>query len=217
MKKLIILFIGLIFIPVLIKAQQISESKKRDNSITFAYAPTYFTLFDDKLFFDDFWPPSFYLTSNFSLNERLSFSTGVHIIFKKHVGSGLLIDNGFSAAYSGHIKSTNKISYYGIPLRLNYYILKPNQKFNLYAKTEITNALKVNYEKWAPDTNGKFYTHSDTGYNMFLGLGVGVDFKVNERFSTVIEPGLNFSVLGVTPNVGLFDCQLGIKYALSKK
>ncbi len=217
MKKLLILFIGLIFIPVLIKAQKIGESNKRDNSITFAYAPTYFTLFDDKLFFDDFWPPSFYLTSDFSLNERLSFSTGVHIIFKKHVGNGILIDNGFSGAYSGPIKSTNKISYYGIPLRLNYYILKPNQKFNLYAKTEITNALKVNYEKFAPDTYGKFYTNSDFGYIMFLGLGLGANFKVNERFSTVIEPGLIISVLGDTPLVGFFDCQLGIKYALTKK
>jgi hypothetical protein len=149
------------------------------------------------------------------LKQRLSFSTGIHFLHKKIVNQGFIISD-ILPGYSGPTKTTNKYSIFDIPLRLNYYILKPNDKLNLYAKTEIKNSFIINYIKNEPDFSGKSYTHTDYGYDMFLGIGFGLDFKVADRFSIVIEPGFNYSVIGLLPEVGLLDCQFGIKYALTK-
>lgn len=216
MKKLYIVISGLIMIPILVHAQQNNETKNRNQSLTITLAPTYYTTFDDKLFPDTFWPPSLYVTKNFSLKKRLSFSTGIHILYKKMVSEGFITVVGVPG-YSGPIKITNKFSVFDIPLRLNYHILKPNSKFNFYAKTEIKNSLIANYTKGDPDQYGKYGSHTDYGYDMFLGIGFGLDFRVSERLFVVMEPGLNYSVIGLLPDVGLADCQLGIKYLLSKK
>ena len=62
-----------------------------------------------------------------------------------------------------------------------------------------------------------FGSQIDYGYKMFLGIGLGLDFKVADRLSFIAEPGFNYSVIGRLPEVGLFDYQLGIKYSLTKK
>jgi hypothetical protein len=216
MKKFFIIMGGLIMIPILVHAQQDKETKNRDQSLTITLAPTYYTTFDDKLFPDTFCPPSLYVTKNFSIKKRLSFSTGIHLIYKKSLSEGFIIVEGIPS-YSGPVKFTYKYAVFDIPLRLNYHIIKPNSKFNLYAKTEIRNSLIANYKKVDPDQYGKYGSHTDYGYDMFLGIGFGLDFRVVERLSVVIEPGLNYSVFGLLPNEGLADCQIGIKYALSKK
>jgi hypothetical protein len=216
MKKLLIIIGGLIMTPILVNAQQDNETKNRDQSLTITLAPTYYTTFDDRLFPDTFSPPSLYVTKNFSLKKRMSFSTGIHLIYKKSVSEGFIIVEGIPI-YSGPVKFTYKYAVFDIPLRLNYHIIIPNSKFNLYAKTEINNSLIANYKKGDPDQYGKYGSHTDYGYDMFFGIGFGLDFRVAERLSMVIEPGLNYSIFGLLPNEGLADCQIGIKYALSKK
>jgi hypothetical protein len=216
MKKTLILFCGLLLFSALGYAQQDKESKNKDQSLTISIAPTFFATLDENLDADTFWPTSLYLTKNFMIKPRFSFSTGIHFLYKKIIIPGFTI-NDFYSSYSGTTKTTNKYSFFDIPLRLNFYILEPNEKLNLYAKTEMKNSLIVNYTKGEPDMFGRYGTHTDYGYDMFLGIGFGLDFKVVDRLSFVIEPGYNYSVIGLLPEVGLFDCQFGIKYALTKK
>ena len=216
MKKVLILICGLILISALVYAQQDKEPKKKDKSLTISIAPSFFATLDENLDADTFLPASFYLTKNYMLKPRLSFSTGIHFFSKKFVEQGFIIVD-FGPGYSGPTKTTNKFSVFDIPLQANYYLIKPNDKFNLYAKAEILNAFIANYTKGEPDWNGKYGSHTDYGYNMFLGVGFGLDFKVVDRLSFVIEPGFNYSVIGFLPEVGLIDCQFGLKYALTKK
>lgn len=216
MKKALILLPGLLLISALSYAQQDKESAPKDQSLTISIAPSFFATLDENLDAESFWPTSIYVTKNFMLKSRLSFSTGIHFLYKRIVNQGFIISD-FGPGYSGPTKTTNKYSIFDIPLRLNYYILRPNDKFNLYAKTEMKNSLIANYIKGEPDMFGKYSSHTDFGYDMFLGVGFGLDFKVVDRLSFVIEPGFNYSVIGLLPEVGLFDCQLGVKYALTKK
>ena len=215
MKKALILFCGLLLISALIYAQQDQVPKFKDQSLTISFAPSFFAVLDEKLDADTFLPASFYVTKNFMLKPRLSFTTGIHFLYKKTVEEGFLtIYSG--TGYSGPMKTTYKLTIFDIPLQLNYYLIKPNDKFNLYAKAEIKNALIIDYNKGEPNMFGKYRTSTDYGYNMFLGIGFGLDFKVVDRLSVVIEPGYNYSVIGLLPEVGLIDCQLGIKYVLTK-
>jgi hypothetical protein len=216
MKKALILLIGLLLISTFGYAQQDKESKNKDQSLTISIAPTFFATLDENLNANTFLPISFYLTKNFMLKPRLSFSTGIHFLYKKFVDQGFIISD-FGPGYSGPTKTTNKYSIFDIPLRLNYHILNPNDKLNLYAKVEIKNSLIANYIKGEPDMHGEYNTHTEYGYNMFLGIGFGLEFKVVDRLSFVIEPGFNYSVIGLLPELGLIDCQIGIKYALTKK
>lgn len=215
MKKALILT-GLLLISALSHAQQDNESGIKDKSLTISIAPSFFATLDENLDADTFWPKSFYITKNFTLKSRLSFSTGIHFLYKRIVEEGFVLGD-FVPGYSGPTKVTNKYSIFDIPLRLNYHILKPNDKLNLYAKAEMKNSLIINYIKYEPNMLGKHDTHSDTGYDMFLGVGFGFNIKLVDRFSFVIEPGFNYSVIGLLPQVGLFDCQLGVKYNLTKK
>jgi hypothetical protein len=212
MRRLLLILVGLIIIPISGKAQE-NSNEKRDKSLTIAFAPTYFTLFDDEFIPGTFWPPSFYITTNIPIKNRLSLSTGIHFIYKKTEGEGFVISEW---GYSGPTKSTNRISFYSIPIRLNYNILEPNSKFNLYAKAEITNSLIANYTKGSPDFMGTYGSHTEYGYDMFFGLGLGVDFRLSKKLSFVIEPGINYSLFGLLPEVGIADCQLGLKYNLIK-
>ena len=216
MKKALILFCGLLLISALSYAQQDQEPENKDQSLAISIAPTFFAPLDENLDADTFYPTSFYLTKNFMIKPRLSFSTGIHFLYKKIVDQGFITID-FGTGYSGPIKTTYKLSVFDIPLKLNYYVIRPNDKFNLYAKAEIKNSLITNYSKGEPNMLGKYGTHTDYGYDMFLGIGFGLDFKVVDRLSVVIEPGFNYSVIGLLPEMGLIDCQLGIKYALTKK
>jgi hypothetical protein len=222
MKKALILLNVLLLISTFGYAQQGKESKNINQSLTigispsFCTDPTFFATFDENLDSDTFWPTGFFVTKNFMLKPRLSFTTGIHLLYKKMVDQGYITID-FGSGYSGPMKTTYKLSFFDIPLQLNYYILKPNDKLNLYAKTEIKNSLIVLYSKGEPNIFGKYSTHIDNGYDMFLGIGFGLDFKVVNRLSFVIEPGFNYSVIGLLPEVGIFDCKLGIKYVLTKK
>jgi hypothetical protein len=216
MKKALILFCGLLLISTLVYSQQDKESKNKDQSLTISIAPTFFATLDENIDAYTFLPTSFYLTKNFMLKPRLSFSTGIHFLYKKFVNQGFIISD-FFPGYSGPTITTNKYSIFDIPLRLNYHILKPKDKLNLYAKAEIKNSLIANYIKDEPDMLGEYNTHTEYGYNMFLGIGFGLDFKLADRLSFVIEPGFNYSVIGLLPEIVLIDCQLGIKYALTNK
>jgi len=216
MKKALILFCGLLLISALGYAQQDKEPNKKNRTLTISIAPAFFATLDENIDGDTFLPASFYVTENYMLKPRLSFSAGIHFFSKKFVTQGFTISD-FGSGYSGPTKTTNKFSVFDIPLQLNYYIINPNDKFNLYAKTQILNAFIANYTKGEPDMFGKYGSHTDYGYNMFLGIGFGLDFKVVDRLSFVIEPGFNYSVIGFLPEVGLIDCQLGIKYTLTKK
>ena len=215
MKKNIALVGGLLLIPLLVYSQVDSEVKKANRSLTFTVAPTFFATLDEKLDPDTFWPTSLYVTKNFPINQRLSFSTGLHFLYKKIYSEDFVISD-FGPEYSGPTKTTNKYSSIDIPVRLNYHLVKPNDKFNIYAKTEIKNSLIANYFKGEPDSYGEYGSQTEFGYNMFVGIGFGVDFKVLEKLSIVLEPGFNYSVIGLLPEVGLIDFQIGLKYILKK-
>jgi hypothetical protein len=214
MNKALILFSGLFLVPVLINAQQEKVAKNRNNSLTITIAPAFFATMDEKLDAETFWPASLYVTKNFILNKRLSISAGGHFLYKRFYENSFVIGE---MGYSGPVKTTSKYFVFDIPFRLNYHIIKPNDKVNLYLKTEIKNSLIINYFKGDPDFNGEHKSSNAYGYNMFLGIGFGLDFKVVEKLSFVLEPGLNYSVIGILPGVGLIDCQLGVKYDLFKK
>lgn len=215
MKKLFTIIGVLFFLPVLVLSQQVTETKKVDRSLTVTLAPAFFATLDAKLDPDTFWPASIYVTKNFPLKQRLSFSTGIHFLFKKTVVESFVISD-FGPGYSGPTKRTNKISVFDIPLRLNYHIVQPNDRFNLYAKTELKNSFIANYLKGEPDGDGEYGSHTDYGYNLFFGIGFGLDFRVAERLSVVLEPGFSYSVIGMIPEVGLIDFQVGVKYLLRK-
>jgi len=214
MKKGFILS-GLLLFPILVHSQQDSETKKMDQSLTFTLAPTILGVMDEEIDPALFWPTSFYVVKNFPFKKRFSFSTGIHFLYKKFTDAGFIIPE--YGSYYGPIKTTNNIYLIDIPLRLNYHIVKPNNKFNLYAKTELKNSFIANHIKGEPDIHGDYVSYTEYGYNMFLGCGFGLDFKVIERLNAVLEPGINYSVIGFLPGVGLIDCQLGIKYTLIKK
>jgi len=214
MKKVLILCLGLFLISFLTHAQQEKGTKKMDNSLTITVAPAFFATMDEKLDAETFWPTSIYVTKNFILKKRLSISTGVHVLYKKIAEEGFTI---MEMGYSGPTKTTNKYGIFDIPIRLNFYLIKPNDNVNFYSKAEIKNALIINYMKGEPDMFGEYVSNTQFGYNMFIGIGFGLDFKIKDRLSFVIEPGLNYSVLGLLPQVGLIDCQFGVKYNLLAK
>jgi hypothetical protein len=211
MKKVHILILGLLLISVLSNGQQYKEPEKKDQSLTITIAPAFFATMDEKLDGETFWPTSLYVTKNFLLRKRLSISTGGHFLYKKIYEKSFVISE---MGYSGPTKTTNKYFVFDIPLRLNYHIIKPNDNVNLYVKTEIKNSLIVNYYKGEPDFTGDYGSKTELGYNMFLGIGIGLDFKIAKRLYFVLEPGLNYSVLGYLPDVGLVDCQFGVRYDL---
>lgn len=214
MNKALMFFSGLFLIPYLTHAQQEEVTKNMNNSLTIAIAPTFFATMGKKLDAETFWPTSLYVTKNFMLKKRLSISAGGHFLYKKFYEKSFVIGE---MGYSGPVKTTNKYFVFDIPLRINYHIIKPNDKVNLYVKTEIKNSLIVNYFRGDPDFSGEHKSSTEFGYNMFIGVGFGLDFKVIDRLSFVLEPGLNYSVIGLLPGVGLIDCQLGAKYDLFKK
>ena len=215
MKKHIVLIGGLILIPVLVLSQQVTETQKTNRSLTITLAPAFFATLDAKLDHETFWPSSVYVTKNFPLNRRLSFSTGIHFLYKKTVVESFVISD-FGPGYSGPTKRTNKMTVFDIPLRLNYHIIQPNDRFNIYAKTELKNSFIANYLKGEPDGDGEYGSNTDYGYNLFFGIGFGLDFRVAEKLSVVVEPGFSYSVIGMIPEVGLIDCQVGVKYLLMK-
>lgn len=136
MEKLFIIIGGLLLLPFLALSQQGNETKKMDRSLTVTLAPAFFATLDEKLDPETFWPTSLYVTKKIPLKQRLSFSTGIHLLYKKIVNESFVI-NDFSPGYSGPTITTNKYSIFDIPIRLNYHIVKPNDNFILYAKTEI--------------------------------------------------------------------------------
>lgn len=213
MKKLFILS-GLLLFPILVYSQGDFETKKLDQSLTITLAPTIFGVLDEEIDPTLFWPTSLYVTKNFPLKMRFSFSTGIHFLYKKIIDNGFIIPD--FGSYYGPIKTTNKYYLIDIPFRLNYHIVKPNNKFNLYAKTELKNSFIANHGIGEPNFQGDYVSYTEYGYNLFFGFGFGLDFKIIERLNAVLEPGLNYSVIGFLPDVGLIDCQLGIKYTLIK-
>jgi hypothetical protein len=216
MKKVIAVLSGLLLICSYSYSQQDNEPKKRDCTLTISIAPTFFTVTGEDLNSESFLPAGFYVTKDFILKPRLSLSSGIHFISKKYVNNGFIISD-FIPGYSGPTKTTNRYSVIDIPLQINYYLIKPNDKFNLYAKTEILNAFIANYTKSEPDISGKYGSHTDYGYNMFFGIGFGLDFKLVDRLSFVIEPGFNYSLIGLLPETGLLDCKFGVKYTFTRK
>jgi hypothetical protein len=214
MKKVLVLICGLFLISFVALPQPEKDLKSTNSSLTITVAPTFFATLDAELNPETFWPTSLYVTKNFILRKRLSFSTGVHLLYKRTIGEGDKISE--FGGYSGPIKITRKFGVFDIPLRLSFHIVKPNDKFNIYVKTECKNSLFASHLKGEPDFNGEYSSKLIFGYNMFLGIGFGFDFKVMNRLSLVFEPGLNYSVLGRLPDVVLIDCQVGVKYKLNK-
>lgn len=210
MKKTVILLIGTFLFLSSVHGQQ-----NKNTSLTISVAPAYFGTLDEKFDPETFYRTSLYATINFIIKERLSFSTGLHLLSKKTV-EFFDIDS-FLPGYSGPVHTTNRITLFDIPIQLNYHIIKPNNKINLYAKTELKNSVIANYTKGEPDMSGKYVSETGYGYNMFFGLGFGIDFIVVDRLSFVLEPGLNYSVAGQLPDVGLIDCKFGLKYGLFRK
>ncbi len=213
MKKVSILIWGLFFISYLARAQEDTEIKIINNSLTITIAPSIFGAVPTEINPQTFWPTSLYIIKNFSIKKSLSFSTGIHLLYKKNIDEGHQISEG---GYSGPIKITRKYGLFDIPIRLNLHVIKQNEKTNFYIKAELKNSVMRVHLKGEPNFEGKYLSNQAFCYNMFLGIGFGLDFKLMDRLSFVIEPGLNYTILGRLPEVGLADCQVGIKYKLNK-
>lgn len=178
MKKVLVLLWGLFFFSSLTLAQQDKEIKNVNSSLTITMVPTIFFIGGDELDAEAFFPTSLCVTKNFIIKKKLSVSTGVHLLYKKLTVEGRAIAD---ARYYGPIKYINRFGIVDIPLRLNFNVIKPNDKFNLYATTEIKNSLIALSSKGEPDDNGEYTSKNRFGYNMFLGIGFGFDFKVINR------------------------------------
>jgi hypothetical protein len=208
--KSAILLSGLLLIPVLGQSQQDEGSKVRKRSLTVTLGPAFFATSDAKLNPETFWPASLYVTKNYMLNKRWTFSAGGHFLYKK------LIMEGFAYTIiegsGGSIKTTTRMVFIDMPVSINFHVIRLNDKFNFYLKSELKNSIAAVHVK----EGGESHTNSEVGYNMFLGFGAGTDFKIANRFSIVLEPGINYSVIGILPQVLLADCQIGVKYCLIK-
>lgn len=213
MKKVLFLFSGLFFLSFLSNAQQDKDTKNKYNSLTISFAPSYFSVPEIGLYSKTFCPTSFYVTGNFIIKNRLGFSTGLHLLHIKNVENFTVISE---YGYSGPASVRYGYNTFDMPLRLNYHIIKPNDKINFYLKTEVHNSMIVKYTEEYPGSSGKNESNIESGYNLFVGFGCGLDFKVLDRLSVAIEPNKIYSVRGVLSPYGRIECQFGIKYKLKK-
>ena len=196
-------------IKSLIKAHNDNDNEK------FRTVVLQIAAYEAKLNHETFWPTSLYITKTVIINDRWSFSTGGHVLYKKWIQEGSIW--GEFGGYSGPTKNTFRVGIFDIPIRINFHIKKIDDNFNFYLKSEIKNSIMAGQIISEPNHSGDFRTDLNVGYNMFFGFGLGSDFKISNRLSIVIEPGWTYSVFGKNPGIGFIDCQIGVKYDLIKK
>lgn len=208
--RLCILVIFSIF-PLIAIAQKVDEMRKNRLSLTFSIAPTSTYIQPINSNKQIFSLTNFYSSLNFNFHKRFTFSTGLHWFNNDDVFHSVVLSE---YGYRGPTTSTYKYNMISIPTRLLFNVNKPNEKVNFYIKTELSNSLIIYYTDEYPNTAGIFESNTSYDYGLALGFGAGIDLKIKNRLSLIIEPTKSYSITGSLNTLRYFDCQIGFKYKL---
>ena len=184
----------------------------RNNSLSFTIGPSFF--FESHLTkpkSETFLPTGAYLLKNFMLKKRYSLSTGLNFIYDSYGSTGYI---SISPGYSGPLQIISKVVIIDIPVRLNYDLINENNKLDLFLYSEIKNAIVSRNIEYNPEVI--MTPVYKLGYNLFLGAGVEMDIKIDDKFSLIFSPGVHYPLVGVLTQMGLMDLQFGLKYNLLK-
>ena len=94
-----------------------------------------------------------------------------------------------SAQTSG---SQHEITYFGIPVNYSYKIID-RKKFDLYTSGGITFEIGLKHKRIDNEGNSSPYRYP--GFHTTLNLGVGSEYKIGNRISLFVQPGMSVSVL----------------------
>ncbi|NQY10640.1 MAG: outer membrane beta-barrel protein [Flavobacteriales bacterium] len=127
-----------------------------------------------------------------SIDYDMPFITGV--TFNYRVGKRSSIESGLqlirvSAQTSG---SQHEITYFGIPVNYSYKIID-RKKFDLYTSGGITFEIGLKHKRIDNEGNSSPYRYP--GFHTTLNLGVGSEYKIGNRISLFVQPGMSVSVL----------------------
>lgn len=143
-------------------------------------------------------PLSLGLGAEISLNDRWSVGTGINWTLLSRSFNGIYTEvNDGRLVKSINSDINNEIHYIGIPLNLYYNILiDKNMKFYAWGGGMVEKGLSNKYRiHSAPEDI--FYKKDITGVQWSAGIGLGLEFSLNDRLGLYIDPSARY----------YFDCE----------
>lgn len=138
-------------------------------------------------------PLSLGLGAEISLNDRWSVGTGINWTLLSRSFNGIYTEvNDGRLVKSINSDINNEIHYIGIPLNLYYNILTDkNMKFYAWGGGMVEKGISNKYRiHSAPEDI--FYKKNVTGMQWSAGLGLGLEFSLNDHLGLFIDPSARY-------------------------
>jgi hypothetical protein len=135
--------------------------------------------------------------------DRLSYSFGLNFNRNHESISQIIFD--------GPAEISESDSYLiEFPLQINYHFVNTPKRIDPYGKLALRNSY-LNFNKVGTIGNEPLsYKKSD--YFLFIDLGFGTNFKINEVFSIIFESTIGYGLVYDRQGFGYLEGLLGLRY-----
>lgn len=139
-------------------------------------------------------PLSLGVGARITLNDKWSLGTGLEWTLLSRTFTGIYAEIGANGSLAKSINSdiSHELHYIGIPLNLYYNILSDKGiKFYAWGGAGLEKGVSNKYRIHS-EPEDIFYKESVKGIQMSAGLGLGIEFSLNDRLGLYIDPSARY-------------------------
>jgi hypothetical protein len=175
-------------------------------SLSLSYAPKLGFNFNDSYSntFYEYYPFSIDLRAGKKFADKFSYNFGLNYNRNQDNVSVLIFDGKPTDIES----VCNLIE---LPLQINYHFLSTPKRIDPYSKFALRNSY-LDY-KQEGTLGGDPWGYHKSEYCLFIDLGFGANFKINDIFSIIFETTVGYGLVYERSGFGYLEGLLGLRYS----
>jgi hypothetical protein len=206
-KAYLISAILLTFMLTQVSGQDSKSTSKFPWSLSLSYAPKLGFNFNDSYpnTFYEYYPFAIDLRAGKKFTDKFSYNFGINYNRNQDHVSVLIFDGKPT-----NIKSVANLI--ELPIQINYHFKGSPKKFDPYTKLSLRNSFLAYKQEDMAKAGSEPWGYHKSEYCLFLDLGFGANFILNEKFSIVFESSVGYGLVYERSNFGYLEGLLGLRY-----